>query len=169
MPQKRWIHLILILLLALTLLVLLRQHSAGGEPIDAHKLYVQKCVGCHEADANAFATGTHIVGNAAGRDVAGFLATHRGTKLTPDEIKALTDHFGTMLSTGWLHQEKCAGCHSSAAELARSRLSEQNGKLQGRYSGRDIDSFLSDHGRLTEPQIDVIRAMLRRQLSTKAD
>lgn len=175
MLRKRWVHVLLVLALALAILLIARQRSAGADTIDPHKLYEQKCAGCHEPHAADFAkvglkaAGDKIVGKQSGRELGVLLANHRGTKLSPAEVKALTDHFGAMLPTGWLYQEKCLGCHDRAVVLARTHLIERDGQLVGRYSGRDIDSFLSDHGRLTEMQADVIRAMLRRQLATRGE
>ena len=87
--------------------------------------------------------------------------------LSDGEIDALVKHFGAMLKTGWLYERKCIVCHERAVDLARLHLIEREGRLEGRYTGRDIASFLTDHGRLAPAEIATVLAMLRRQLRTE--
>jgi hypothetical protein len=40
-------------------------------------------------------------------------------------------------------------CHGRGVDFARQRLTIENGRVTGLYSGRDIETFLRNHGRLT--------------------
>ncbi len=142
--------------------------------IDPHALYEARCSGCHAPHGGDFAKQSLkavdgvVIGARSGRPLGQILPSHRGTTQTPDEVKALVDHFGAILPTGWLYQDKCLGCHDRAVVLARSHLIVRDDALVGRYSGRDIAAFMSGHGRLDPRQRDIILAMLRRQLESTA-
>lgn len=170
-----WMRAGLVLLLALAVLLLVRLHSAAAQAIDPHRLYEQKCASCHEPHASDLARSAlvvrsgAVVGRASGRPLAQLLTGHRGTRLSEAEIKALVDHFGAMLATGWLFQEKCIACHERAVVLARTYLADKDGRIVGRYSGRDMAAFLAEHGRLSPVEAEVILAMLARQLATRED
>ena len=72
--------------------------------------------------------------------------------------------FAGMLETGFLYQEKCVACHERASTLARLRLFERDGVIEGRYTYRDISEFLRNHGRLTPMEVDTIMKMFHRQM-----
>ena len=55
MNRGWWIRAIALLALALLLLLAVRLHSAAAQTIDPHRLYEQKCSGCHEPHAGDFA------------------------------------------------------------------------------------------------------------------
>jgi len=58
-------------------------------------------------------------------------------------------------------------CHSRAVGLARGRLILSDGKLVGRYTGRDIEAFMENHGRLEGAEVSTIVRMLERQLTNE--
>jgi hypothetical protein len=152
--------------------MLLGQPAARGAGIDPHALYERRCSRCHEphsadlAEASLRLADGQVIGIDSGREVGALLQHHRGLSMASDQIDALVDHFAAILTTDRLYRRKCIICHDPAVTLARSRLILRDGVLLGRYDGRDIEAFLAGHGRLTEPEIAVISAMLRRQLAS---
>lgn len=158
--------------------VLLAILVAGNQPtlarnIDPHGLYEQRCSGCHSAHAGQFVhdklerLDEEIVGRGTGRELRSFLTAGHGN-LAPPEIDAMVAHLAAILERGALFREKCLICHGRAVTLARSELILRDGRLVGRYSGRDIAAFLQNHGRLELAQIPTIVEMFERQLSTES-
>ena len=132
---------------------------AGAPAADFHRIFEDRCAACH-GHAGGFARqslaeaedGT-LRGARSGRDVAGFLARHAGG-LPPEEIALFVDVFRAQLRSGGFYQERCAICHDRAYEFARLRLILREGRLFGRYSGRDIADFLPGHARMTEAEAE---------------
>ncbi|MEZ5908159.1 MAG: hypothetical protein R3D31_05090 [Hyphomicrobiaceae bacterium] len=163
----------LTLALAAGLLAMLAIAPASAQTIDPHRVWELKCAGCHGKHSRDFAKenvrkdGGKVLATKSGKPLDRLLERHRGTRLSDGEIDALVKHFGAMLKTGWLYERKCIVCHERAVDLARLHLIEREGRLEGRYTGRDIASFLTDHGRLAPAEIATVLAMLRRQLRTE--
>lgn len=174
MSPRTILHIIAVVVLALIVLVAVRLHSAAAAS-DPHALYEQKCARCHAPHAGALAQKSVkrvdgvAVGAKSGLPLTRLLASHMGVALGPEDIATLAAHFDQMLTTGFLFQEKCIVCHDRASELARLSLVEADGRLVGRYSGRDIAEFLTGHGRLTEAEATTMLATLRRQLERRDD
>jgi hypothetical protein len=149
--------------------VLLWVLPATAQPLDPHQIYERSCSRCHGAHAREFVNDNlirsdgEIVGRKTSRDVRIFLEAGHGN-LTPQEIETLFVQFESMLATGGLFQKKCRICHDRAARFARLNLVERDGRLVGRYSGRDIAEFLKGHGRLNPDEVDSMIATLIRQL-----
>lgn len=148
--------------------VCLTQH-VGAQTLDPHQVYEQRCGGCHTAHAGDFA-GDYLVRSQgklltrkSSRELREFLGGGH-CKLTAEEIDALSVHFENILKSGGLFQDKCRICHDRAVDLARHNLILREGKLTGRYSGRDIAEFLQDHGRLQQDEIEKMISVLKRQL-----
>jgi hypothetical protein len=59
-------------------------------------------------------------------------------------------------------REHCAICHDHARELARLELIIVDGRLRGRYSGRDMAEFLKEHGRLDAAGVAFFHDLLSR-------
>ncbi len=142
-----------------------------AEAMDPHALYEQRCVRCHAAHAGTFVPealerrGDQIVGRKTGRDLRSFLADGHG-KLKPPEIDVMVDHLESILRSGALFRRKCLICHERAVVVARRWLIVREGKLIGRYSGRAMDTFLQNHGRLEGAEIELMLGVLTRQLAT---
>ena len=81
----------------------------------------------------------------------------------------MVEHLEAILVSGGVFREKCTACHRRAVGLARTWLVLKDGKVTGRYTGRDIGAFLENHGRLTEDEIPKVLAMLERQLTASED
>ena len=157
----------------LFLLILLGggRNVAEAQTIDPHQLYEEKCARCHAPHAGDFVheslilSGENVLGRKSNQDVRGFLdAGHGG--LTPVEINTMATFLTQISLSGQLFHNKCLICHDRAVRLARLELRIKEGRLVGRYSGRDIERFLNDHGRLKADEISKIVSVLKRQLET---
>lgn len=138
-----------------------------------HTLYETRCAGCHEPHAREFAQKSldlkdgRVFLKGTDKALAEFLTRHPRKPLSKEDAETLDRQLAAMLQTGFLFQEKCVSCHERASVLARLRLIERDGKLLGRYTGRDIAGFMLEHGRLTPDEAEIIVAMLRRQLALR--
>jgi len=145
--------------------------GAFAQTIDPHPLYEDRCGGCHVPHAGDFVRDNivlsdgKLIGRKSGREPRAFLEAGHG-KLTPDEIESIVILMTNIQQSGGLFQEKCIICHDRAMSLARSELIMKNGKLIGRYSKRDIEQFLSSHGRLRPDEVSKMVDVLKRQLTT---
>ncbi len=144
---------------------------AAAQTIDPHRLYEQRCGGCHTPHAGDFVRGTlvmsdgKLLGRRTGHEVRAFLEAGHG-KLTPDEVESMVDHLMNIQRSGGLFEKKCIICHDRAVKLARSELVIKDGRLVGRYSKRDIEVFLASHGRLKADEVLKMVDVLKRQLAT---
>lgn len=152
------------------LLPLLPSCAAAQTTSDPHAIYEQRCAQCHEPHARELARQSlqldngRVVIRSSSAPLELFLQRHpRG--LAPEDAAALLKHFSAMLKTGFLYQDKCVTCHERASTLARLRLFERDGVIQGRYTYRDISEFLRNHGRLTPMEVETIMKMFHRQLA----
>ncbi len=153
--------------LALTCMV----GTAQAQQIDPHSVYEKNCAGCHSAHAGAFVFESTdlingaLVGKRTGKPVSDYLAAGHGG-LSDLETAALMEHMSSIRKSGRLFQQKCAMCHSNAKDLARATLILRDETLWGRYSGRDIAQFLTNHGRLKPDEVPKMVEVLTRQLVT---
>ncbi len=127
--------------------------SAAQAP-DFHQIFEARCAACH-GHAGDFARARLSVGEdgtvrgaETGRPVAGFMQSHAGG-LTDAEIALFTETFRRQIGSDAFFRERCSGCHGRAYDFARLRLILRDGRLEGRYSGRDTAAFLPGHARLT--------------------
>jgi hypothetical protein len=132
--------------------------ASGAAAADFHQIFEARCLACH-GHAGDFARSSLaevdgvLKGIRSGREVADFLRRHAGG-LNPDEIALFVDVFTRQVQSGGFYQERCEICHDRAYELARLRLIIRDGRLMGRYSGRDMADFLPDHARMTADEAD---------------
>lgn len=147
---------------------------ASAQQADPHQLYERSCAGCHAPHAGDFvfqsltATGTGLVGKNSGRPLRAFLQAGHG-RLTPAEVETMLDHLQSIQRSGRLFHKKCKICHVSPIELAQLELTLRDGRLVGRYTGRDIAQFLLGHGRLSAAEVPVVVDVLQRQLAYKSE
>ena len=136
-------------------------------------LYQEKCARCHEGAGHfapqrlALVEGA-LVSKRSGRSLHDLLPGHP-TRLTQAELDSLVATLTTIVVAGGQFQQRCAICHDSAEALARSRLVRRDGRLFGRYSGRDISDFLNGHGRLDGAGAAFFEDVLRRYVPTAED
>jgi hypothetical protein len=150
---------------ALALLLL----AAPALAADPHVLFEERCGACH-GDAGPFAhealrlEGGLVRGRRSGAPVDRFLAGHFGD-LDAAGIGLLVDTFRRQLGWGGIYRERCRICHDEARRLAQLELLQgDDGRLVGRYSGRDVEALLAGHGRLATEELPVVVEMLRWQL-----
>lgn len=145
---------------------------AYAQSLDPHRLYEQRCAKCHAPHAGDFVhdslvhSGGKVIGRKTSKELRSFLTKGHG-KLEAVEIDAIVKHLQSIQKSGRLFHKKCLVCHDRAAELARAQLVISNDRLQGRYSGRDIEKFLSNHGRLEEEEVTTMIQVLKRQLTAE--
>ena len=159
----------------LTLALLLSDSmSAVAGTNDPHELYEQRCGTCHEPHGGDFVSkhlrrvDSKLLGRHTGKELRTFLEHGHG-ELSPDEVDVMVLHLTSILDRGALYREKCLICHDRAVLLARLHLIMRDGRLVGRYTGRDIGMFLENHGRLEKAEMSTILEMLATQLSTQRD
>lgn len=146
--------------------------TAQGQAIDPHRLYEQKCARCHEPHAGDFArkrlkrVDGQTVGAENGLELRAFLSRGHG-RLTAAELDVMVEQLTRITLSGALYQRKCLTCHERAVVLARRELEIKEGRLAGRYSGRDMAEFLARHGRLAPDEVAPMLATLRRLVETK--
>ncbi|MCL5778385.1 hypothetical protein M1105_15500 [Limibaculum sp. FT325] len=141
--------------------------QTGAAPQDAepdfHAIWEARCLSCH-GHAGAFARERLTleageVRGRGGRDLRPFLARHGGG-LPPDQVELFLDVLARQLASGGFYERECRICHDSARELARLRLVLRDGRLMGRYSGREIATFLVGHGRMSEAEAEAMTEAL---------
>jgi len=131
---------------------------------DVHELFESRCGSCHQHAGNVSRERLVISdgvlrGRVSGRNIRVFLPDHYGYP-NPDETAALYDLFFSQKQDGGKFKARCAVCHVRARELARLSLIRDGDSLRGRYTGRDITEFLSNHGRIEATEIDIFIEML---------
>lgn len=137
--------------------------------LDPHRVFEQRCARCHDEHSGTFVAeavvlrDSTLVGRRNGRTLERFLVQHGGGS-TAEEIAALLEMFSRQLVDGGFFRQRCGHCHGSARELARLHLIARDGRLLGRYSGRDMADFLRRHGRSDAAEADRLHAMLLWQL-----
>jgi hypothetical protein len=116
-------------------------------------LYWEKCGACH-GSAGDFAPSALAAAEdqlrlkADGQTLAAFLRDHR-VPLTAGQMRILHETLHTIVADGAAFQNRCAICHGPVEHFARTHLVLRDGKLVGRYSGRDVAGFLGGgHARL---------------------
>jgi cytochrome c5 len=145
--------------------------GARAQDIDPHQLYERHCGGCHAAHARDFVRkslerrGGDIVGRNSGVALGTFMARGHG-RLDAFQAREMVAHLTAIFDGGWLFQERCRICHDRAVLFARRSLVLRDGRVVGRYTGRDIRSFLDNHGRIDAGEAETIMVMLKRQLAT---
>lgn len=137
--------------IALALGLLVTSPAPRALAADLHAFWDSRCAGCHR-HAGEFARNHlkvkdgRLVGRQPDRDVCAFLSGHgAGPGLADDVCAMLT----AQATTPSLFKDKCAGCHDTAAELARTGLVRRAPHtLQSKADGRDLDELLRTHGKL---------------------
>ncbi len=146
--------------------------SAAQTPLDAHRLYEQKCSSCHVEHAADFGRAKlEVVGDAvqtvrSGEPVEKLLGNHHGVKLSADETAALIELLRNTIRWGGEFQNHCAICHAQAASFARATLVLKDAALVTKDTGADVRQFLAGHGRANAAEIETLVEMLAYQVRT---
>ncbi|MDJ0945895.1 MAG: hypothetical protein QNJ30_20705 [Kiloniellales bacterium] len=135
-------------------------------------LFHERCGRCHD-EAGSFAA-AHLRFDAgvlrtrrSGKALQTFLRGHPG-RLDAAELEALLAALAAIVTTGGQFRQRCAICHGEATHFARGRLVVRDGRLLGRYSGRDVEAFLPGHGRLDAEGAAFFGDLLRRVAEREA-
>lgn len=146
--------------------------AVQAQTIDPHAVYEQKCAGCHTTHAPDLvetlldAAQDPLAIARTGQPLASFLKSGHG-RASPAEIDALIALFTRIQLSDGLFRSKCRICHVRAKETARLKLVIRDDRLIGRYTGRDIETFLHNHGRLEPQEIPIMLDALRQHVLTK--
>jgi mono/diheme cytochrome c family protein len=133
---------------------------------DLHRLWDQQCGGCHGhagdfARASLRVVDDRLIGDKQGERLTSFLEKHNGG-YAPEIIEAMTAMLKAQVETPDLFRTLCSECHGLAAQFARETLISRDGRLYGRYSGRDIGAYLRRHGGLDDAQASLMLGVLSR-------
>lgn len=115
-------------------------------------LFQERCARCHD-EAGSFAKTDLkfeegvLRARRSGKDLRAFLPGHPG-RLDEAEREAMVATLTAIVTSGGQFQQRCAICHGHAEAFAGAQLVIRDGRLRGRYSGRDVEIFLPGHGRL---------------------
>jgi mono/diheme cytochrome c family protein len=140
--------------------------GAGAGAVDLHHFWDQRCAECH-GHAGAFARrflkveDGRLVGVHHRHDLATFMGQH---EMGPELVAPMQAMLLAQVATPPVFQQKCARCHGTAAEFARTSLTLPEGVLTGRESGRPVAEYLLRHGRLTEAERPIVVESLNRVL-----
>jgi mono/diheme cytochrome c family protein len=131
-------------------------------------LYFERCGACHGPAGQLTQVGLAFDGDVlrtrrAQVDLREFLRDHRGG-LAASEIETVVGELRRVAQGRGRFQEKCGICHPSARTLARNKLVIRDGTLVGRYTGRDMGTYLAGHGRIAEKDIPFFIGVLTRVL-----
>lgn len=146
---------------------LLTVASGPAAPADLHAFWDDRCAECH-GHAAQFARNHlklkdgRLVGSRASRDVCQFLASHGAG---PEMAQPLCAMLAAQAATPSLFKQKCAGCHQTAADLARASLVLEAGVLKGKANGKPLAGFLVSHGAVTAEEEARLVATLTRVLT----
>ena len=141
--------------------------ASAASALDLHQFWDQRCHECH-GHAGAFArrhlkveqavlVGPHHRGDA----LKGFMGRH---EMGPQEVDGVYAMLLAQATTQPVYQQKCAGCHQTAAELARASLARRDGVVVVRASGQPLSDLLQRHGKLSREEIPVVLESLVRVL-----
>lgn len=153
------------LLFSLTAAVFWTVPPSRVHAVDLHAFWDRRCASCHR-HAGEFARNHlkvkdgQLVGRKPDRNLCAFLVEHgAGPDLADDVCKMLT----AQAATRSLFKDRCATCHDTAAELARTGLVPgDGGALKGKESGRDLAEFLITHGKFDPGELAIVADTLRR-------
>ena len=133
--------------------------SGSAQATDLHVLWDERCGGCHGHSA-AFARERPAL--AAPARLSQFLLKHRGG-LPADVAEGVAEMLVATAVTPPRFMQECRICHGRAADFARDHLLAVEGKVVGRYTGRDIAAFLEGgHARLDAEGAAFFADQLRR-------
>ena len=138
--------------------------DAASDAVDLHAYWDQRCQSCH-GHAGEFARRFlsveegRLVGQHHRQDLDRFLRQHY---LADHLVEPITAMLMAQAATPPLFMQRCAGCHGSAADFARTRLTLKNGVLVGASSGRPVVQTLTTHGKLTAQEVSLVTESLQR-------
>ena len=138
--------------------------AAAADTFDLHWFWDQRCAECHGHSARFARTALAVengvlVGRHHRDDLTLFLRNHG---VPAERVQPVYDMLLAQAQSDPRFQERCGGCHDSAAALARDALVVRGGVLQGRESGRPVAEFMKRHGRLGPDEVPFFVKLLAR-------
>lgn len=141
--------------------------AASAAAVDLHEFWDLRCHECH-GHAGDFARrhlkveqGQLVGRHRSGEQLKSFLGRH---EMGPDSADGVYRMLLVQAQTKPVYQQKCAGCHQTAAEFARASLSRKDGVLVGRANGLPVAEFLKGNGKLIQEEIPLVASSLARVL-----
>ena len=132
--------------------------------VDLHAHWDQRCQSCH-GHAGAFARrflrieNDQLVGAHHNSNLDAFLRNHY---LNDELVAPVTAMLKAQVASRPLFNQKCAGCHGTAAEFARLSLLIKDGVLIRKSNGRKVVDDLASHGRLKPDEVQIVIDSLTR-------
>ncbi len=144
--------------------------GATASALDLHQFWDKRCHDCH-GHAGEFArrhlkvengklTGRHHTDN-----LKQFMGRH---EMGPEHVERIYGMLLAQAATKPVYQQKCAGCHGTAAELVRASISRQDGVLVALPSKRPLSELLKKHGKLSAEEMPIVLESLARVLGEVA-
>lgn len=131
---------------------------------DLHWLWDDRCASCHGHSgeftrqflnvSNNQLMGAHHV-----NDLKLFLHNHYLSGRLVNEMYSM---LLAQASHSDSFKKECSGCHQNAASFVRKNLAMQDNKLIIRTTGRSVKSYLENHRKLTDADIDFFTLLLTR-------
>lgn len=141
--------------------------ASAASALDLHQFWDQRCHECH-GHAGDFARrhlkvekGELVGPHHRGEGLKSFMGRH---EMGPQQVDDIYAMLLAQAATQPVYQQKCAGCHQSAAELARASLARRDDVVVIRGSGRPLSELLQWHGKLSPEEIPVVLNSLARVL-----
>lgn len=147
--------------------MLLGACTSGAAAIDLHAYWDSRCAQCHGHAAEFVrkhmkVVDGRLIGVSAKRDVTTFLKTHESSGEHADQLYKM---LLAQAQTPPLFQQKCAGCHGTAADYARKTLVLEGGVAKVRDDKRTVREVLARHGKVTPAEANTIADSLARVLT----
>ena len=141
--------------------------ASAASALDLHQFWDQRCHECH-GHAGDFARrhfkvekGELVGPHRRSEDLKTFMGRH---EMGPQEVDGVYAMLLAQATTQPVYQQKCAGCHQTAAELARASVARRDGVVVVRGSGQSLSDLLQRHGKLSREEIPVVLESLVRVL-----
>ena len=141
--------------------------ASAASALDLHQFWDQRCHECH-GHAGDFTRrhfkaehGVLVGPHHRGEALKSFMGRH---EMGPQQVDGIYAMLLAQAATQPVYQQKCAGCHQTAAELARASLARRDGVVVMRGSSRPLSELLQRHGKLSPEEIPVVLDSLTRVL-----
>lgn len=137
---------------------------AAAAPLDLHEHWHQRCTACH-GHAGDFARrwlrveAGQLQGHHHRDDLPTFLRQHY---VADELVQPMLQMLAAQAGEPETFKTRCARCHGTAAEFARTALTLQGGVLHGRASGRPVAAYLATHGGLAADEVPTLVRTLER-------
>jgi hypothetical protein len=140
--------------------------TTGTSALDLHQFWDQRCSDCHGhagdfARRHLKAENGVLVGQHHGHNLKQFMGQH---EMGPEHVERIYGMLLAQAATKPVYQQKCAGCHGTAAELARDSITRRDGVLLALPSQRPLADLLKRHGKLSAEEIPIVLESLSRVL-----